>query len=76
MSKLSEAKEVILEKVQVIEGLITECTDEEGEKRVADAILDMVEIMAGSMDPAIVGKVLVFVAGRFRAKYDIPEFGS
>ena len=55
-----------------VDGYIKEHTDEEQEKKIADAVLDVIEEISDIM-PYLLDKVMDFSTARIRKRYDIPD---
>lgn len=55
-----------------VDAAIKEHTDEEQEKKVADAVLDVFEEVSDFM-PGLLDKVIDFATSRVRKRYDIPD---
>lgn len=54
------------------DGFMKEHTDEEQEKKIADAVLDVIEEISDVM-PYLLDKVMDFSTARIRKRYDIPD---
>lgn len=55
-----------------VDSFLEEHTDEEQEKKIADAVLDVIEEISDIM-PYLLNKVMDFSTSRIRKRYDIPD---
>lgn len=55
-----------------VDGFMKERTDEEQEKKIADAVIDVIEEVSDIM-PYLLDKAIDFTTGRIRKRYNIPD---
>lgn len=67
-----KVKEAFIKGRDRIDGFLKEHTDEEQEKKIADAVIDVIEEISDVM-PYLLDKALDFCTNRVRKRYDIPD---
>jgi hypothetical protein len=65
-------KEVFDKGVKTVDSIMTENTNDEQEKKIADAVIDVIEEISDIM-PYLLDKAIDFTTGRIRKRYNIPD---
>lgn len=67
-----KVKEAFVKGMSRVDAFMKEHTDEDQEKKIADAVLDVIEEISDAM-PYLLDKALDFCTTRVRKRYDIPD---
>lgn len=70
--KISEAFKKGRERIDSIDSFLKEHTDEDHEKKIEDAVIDVIEEISDIM-PYLLDKAIDFTTGRIRKRYNIPD---
>ena len=71
-SVVERVKDAFTKGAQRVDAFMKDHTDEEAEKKIADAVLDVIEEISDIM-PYLLDKTMDFCTSRVRKRYDIPD---